>query len=245
MRYFIPVITMLHMSIGTLAGAAEPEHKAPINEILFERVVGDAGQRVVVVRGPSRRPALFDFWKGQGKPNSVGRLTVEQMRNIYEVRVELRTPSAEPLLLAARLRVEDEMPADKGLVILDALIEPAQILLVTAQGPDLALWKIGVGGIASHWEGLRADKQWVTHAEMRQLDEKQIGCKLTRLENGCVSLEVVEKQPGHHVLYEEVTKDSLNFKMIREWREEPNAEKKEATNKTDETPPPSPTNKSR
>ncbi len=196
--------------------AEKQEGNVPSAVILFERPIGDAGQKLVVVRGPDREPSLIGFWKDKSIRDSTGLTGVEQIGNVYEVRAELQSPDTEPLVLASHLRIENKVSkTDRGVVVLDALVEPGFIVLATAEGPFLALWQIG-GGTGTCWTVLRADKPWALAAAAYRLDDKLVGIKLGRTKDRRLSLEVTEKLSGQHTIYEEIEKVPLQFKLIRQ-----------------------------
>lgn len=217
MRYLWFATALLLTGCHATAPADAPEGEPVTNDILFERPIGDAGQRLVVVRGPDRDPALF---------KSVRIPHPELRENYYEVRVELRSPEAEPVQLAARLRVESDPNVDKGSVVLDALVEDtnvalvndADIVLAMAEGPMLSIWQIGIGH-SPCWTPLRKDKGWTLNALRYRIDKKRVSMKLGRTVDGRLTVKVIEKDSRHHTIYEEVEKGSLRFKAVRQWHE--------------------------
>ncbi|HEV2295254.1 MAG TPA: hypothetical protein VGR35_15485 [Tepidisphaeraceae bacterium] len=185
--------------------------KAPVNDVLLDRPIGKAGQRLVVTRGQQLDPALLKPLRPPSLP--------ELQENYYEVRAELRSPNHHAVLLAARLRVECGTNNDKGSVVLDVLVEPGNIVLAMAEGPDLFLWRIGISQASTCWTGFQADKRWALAAASYRLDEKLVGMKLGRSDGGRLTVEVTEKLSGQHTLYEEIEKTPLQFKMIKQWRD--------------------------
>lgn len=198
-----------------------------MNDVLFERPIGDAGDTLVVTRGPDRDPAVFkSLWSPP--PDS------RENFNFYEVRVELRSPEAEPAQLATRLRVEGDSNLDKGSVVLDALVEDANIVLAIAEGSRLSIWQIGIGH-SPCWTPRRGDKGWTLNAVPYRIDDKRVSMKLGRTDGGRLTVKVVErnfvtvidkdsgkvieKHSRYHSIYEEVEKGSLRFKAMRQWCE--------------------------
>lgn len=210
MRYlwFAPVLVFLTCQAHTPVGDAEGD--APMNNVLFERPIGDAGQRLAVTRGPYLDPALF---KSVRSPHP------ELKENFYEVRVELQSPEAEPVQLATRLRMEHGTNPDKGSVVLDALVEDAVLVLAMAEGSDLFVWQIVIGHGSTCWTPLRADKLWTLNAAAYRIDNKRVEMKLGRTDDRRLTVKVVEKGSGHHTIYEEAEHGSLQFKAIRQWVE--------------------------
>lgn len=187
--------------------ADPPQGVMPADTVLFERPIGNAGQRLVVARGPDRDSA----------PLAALRPPDPQLReSFYEERVEIRSPEHAPIVLAARLRVQDGGLADKGSTVLDVLIEPLHICLAMAEGPDLALWQIDIAQASTCWATLRADKPWALAAAAYQLTDKLVAMKLGRNQQGSLTVAVEERLSGQHTLYEETEKGTLRFTTIRQ-----------------------------
>lgn len=212
MRYLWFVPALLFLSCEAHTPVVGRESDAAMNDVLMERPIGDAGDRLVVTRGPDRDPAVF---KALWSPPPDLR---ENPYFYYEVRVELRSPEAEPAQLATRLRVGGGRSFDKGSVVLDALVERANIVLAMAEGSVLAVWQIGIGH-SPCWVPLGADKPWTLNAVPYRIDDKRVSMKLGRTDDGRLTVKVIEKDSRQHSVYEEVEKGSLQFKRVRQWRE--------------------------
>ena len=63
---------------------------------------------------------------------------------------------------------------------------------------------------------VETDKYWSVYAASRRLDDKTVGVKLGRGNDGRLTLEITERNIGRHVFLEETEKDTLHFKTIRE-----------------------------
>jgi hypothetical protein len=166
----------------------------------------------VVSRGPYLDPTLFESLRPHRRP--------ELPEKYYEVRAELRSPTHDPVLLAARVRVEDGTKPDKGSVVVEALIEPGKIVLAMAEGSDLFVWQVGPG--LTCWSQLGLDKTWSVGAAPRQVDKKNVAMKLARTKDGRLSVEVIESRfeyGKHHTVYEEAERMSPRLKWVRDWAE--------------------------
>jgi len=201
------IFCMSSYSISARVKAEEGEK--PKLETFFDSPIGDAGQQIVLTRGPYLDPALI---KSLCRPSHP-----ELQPSYYEVRAELRSPDGKSVLLAARLRGEDGTTPDKGSVVLDSLIEPGQVVLFVAEGPDLYVWRIFIPGGAS-WAHFQTDKRWVKAAAAYRLDEKLIGAKLGRTDDGRLTVEVLETLSGYNSHFEEEDKGTLKFKLVRQWK---------------------------
>src|SRR5690242_19085652 len=108
--------------------AADERADSLDSQTLFQQALGTTGKRLLVSRGPDRDVSVLESLLPEDRTKLV--------QKCYEIRVELRTANAEPVLLAARLRVEDGSVRDKGSVVLDCLLETPRITLAIADGTD-------------------------------------------------------------------------------------------------------------
>lgn len=179
--------------------------------IFFDSPIGDAGQRLVLTRGPYLDPTLFESVRQPSIP--------ELQPRYYEVRAELRAPDGTSVLLAARLRGESGTTPDKGSVVLDSLIEPGQVVLFVAEGPGLYVWQIFIPG-GARWTHFQTDKHWMKAAAAYRLDSRLIGAKLSRTNDGRLTVRLLEKLSGYRNQFEEADKGTLLFKLVRQWKED-------------------------
>ncbi len=181
-----------------------------VRELLFEEPVGDSGLHIVVTRGPYLDPKLIA---------PVRRPPPDELQpRYYEVRAELRAPAGTTIPLASRLRTESGTNPDKGSVVLDALLEPGRFVFFMAEGADLFLWDITVPGGAT-WTILVTDRQWRRAAAAYRLDSTLIEAELSRLDDGRLSIELLERTSGYRNRFEESGEEALRFRLVRQWEE--------------------------
>ncbi len=187
------------------------------NEILFEKPTDTPGQRLVLVRGPDFDPKLLRFWDSERTRDATGLTFFERIQRAYELRLELHTEgSHKPIILAGRLRLEGRQQFQTGTSVLDMLVEPGEIHVVLAEGWVLAIWRVWPGATNCTMIG---PNQWRTViAAAGRLEDYGTDAKLTRLEDGRLSLEVIEQTSSstRHAHLEEEKKHSLEFKYVRE-----------------------------
>lgn len=191
------------------ANDQEPPIATPASAPIFATPIGIAGQRLAVIQGKYLDSALFEGVRAPTIPELTPRF--------YEVRAELRAVDGTSVLLASRLRGESGTMNDVGTVVLNSLIEPGQITLFVAEGPDLYLWSISVPG-GSIWTPLKTDKPWHKAAAAYQLNGDSIQSKLARTKDGRLAIEVHEKVSGYNNLFEETKKGSLEFSLLKQWK---------------------------
>jgi|SRR5665213_774478 len=210
------LLTVLAVVCTAATVRADGAGDKPIEHVLFDRLLPDKGERIIVVRGPDIDVKLFDFWKGPD---------IEQIGKIYEIRVEIRAANRPTLVLATHLHRENKLTPllNQEFAVMDALVEPGLIVLATTAGGNLSVWRIQVFGLSpTCWLQLGAG--WNRYAAPMPLNDKVIDVKLGRAPDGRLTMEVVDKRgqlPHEHTLYEQARETDSRMERVRQWQEQP------------------------
>lgn len=212
---FFPILIVC--ALMAVPPDAEKSDDKNVGETLLFECTAAEGTTLAVLRGPDRKPADLG--------NVAGKEALAQWGNMYTIRVELRSPGVPPVDLASRLRVENHVGRhDRGVVVLDALVEPGLFVLATAEGSNVALWQISVGKRPTCWIAFHGAEGFPAAAKFHRRDRDNVSMKLGRTTDGRLTVELVDKLvgPSHpHFSYEQTAADGWDFKLVRKWNEKP------------------------
>jgi hypothetical protein len=196
------------LPLGGLAVAGEAEPTG--DETVFVREF-DPDRQLVVMRGPGRQPEALEALRG-------GR-SLDQVRSVFEVRVELRSTGQPPIGIASRIVWDPAHGEPFGFHVLDLLVLDGQIVIASGEYRGLTLWRLQAFGYETRTTTLR---DWKANPAHKPMNRRNTGVTLALLPSGQITIEVVDRSlgPPHlHTVFEQKA-DTWEFAVVRQWRED-------------------------
>ncbi|HVS70796.1 MAG TPA: hypothetical protein VHQ47_06050 [Phycisphaerae bacterium] len=186
-------------------GPAATTQKRDTDVILFREPL-PLGRELVVIRGPDR--SIADLAGFVNRPK-------EEIKAVYTLHLEVRSPGVAPLEIGARLVSELDIPGQGrgGFDILDAQSKDGQIVLATAENGLIGIWRFTASGQVQS-DFLRG---WMVQAAMSPIDPRKVSAKLSWNKDNLIEVKVVDSRgaPGltRHTQFRQDEKD-WQFKAI-------------------------------
>ena len=169
----------------------------PGERLTFDQLIGSDGQHLVVIQGKDQDPALIRFLMDP---------RIRPLKRIFELRAELRSAAAPPLLLASQIMTEqDAAPEYRDIAVLDALVEPTSIVLAISHGADPLIWNVTTGWCIPVPDGVTPMAAVYPLARTATM-------KISRGEDGRLSYEMVHFKKYHSV-YVQSSPTDLKFEL--------------------------------
>ena len=205
------LVFMISFAIGGSSTTMPSDRK-----VIFEQPLGDQGCRIVVTRGADRDRSIFSFLTKNDTAERDKRRNFEMPGNYYDVRAELVPSNGQPLVISSFLRCEyPDVDIDRGVVVLDSLVERRSIVFAIAEGARITIWQIEFPGNSFVSTGLG---RWQLGAAQYRVDESKAKVKLGRTESGLLTALVTEIGTGQHTQFEQQDEWELRFKVTHQWR---------------------------
>lgn len=214
MRYFATISVIL-IGLAFLTRAQSPDTKPPekhpattqsVERVLFDRVVGQDGQHLVVIQGADRNPSLLRYF--------VEPMPARPYDSVHEIRVELRTVNEAPFILASKVfgQYNYSYASEGPLVkVLDALVERTGVVIGFVDGISVMIWQIPFTRPTAWCVPVsEGDSPAAFRAPSR--DCKMI---ISRKEDGRLSYEMIVLNQFHST-YEQNAPNDLIFEMKSE-----------------------------
>lgn len=184
------------LALFCCCGLARADGRPAVSEETLFRLPLSGGREIAVVRGPAVDVSLLR--------GLVSDLVFQQTAALYPIRAELRSPALPPQVFWTYLEREPTAASQKGFAVLDAAVAPDQLILATAEGGGILIWRIELcGGSQAAW---LHGGDWSQIAAVEPLDGSMVRVKLGFTDDG---KRQAADRPGHRPAGQQPTANGL------------------------------------